>query len=33
MTPEQVLQALPQQPPFRFLDEILSLDEGRIVVR
>jgi 3-hydroxyacyl-[acyl-carrier-protein] dehydratase len=33
MTPEQVLQALPQQPPFRFLDEILSLDEERIVGR
>lgn len=33
MTPEQVLQALPQQPPFRFLDEILSLDSERIVGR
>lgn len=33
MTPEQVLQALPQQPPFRFLDEILDLDDERIVGR
>lgn len=33
MTPEQILQALPQQPPFRFLDEILSLDAERIVGR
>jgi 3-hydroxyacyl-[acyl-carrier-protein] dehydratase len=33
MTPEQVLQALPQQPPFRFLDAIVALDTERIVGR
>lgn len=33
MTPEQVLQALPQQAPFRFLDEILELDSEHIVGR
>lgn len=33
MTPEQVLNALPQQPPFRFLDQILALDAERIVGR
>ena len=33
MTPEQVLQALPQQPPFRFLEEILELDSTHIVGR
>jgi 3-hydroxyacyl-[acyl-carrier-protein] dehydratase len=31
MTPEQVLAALPQQPPFRFIDEILELDDDHIV--
>ena len=30
-TPAEVLAMLPQQPPFRFLDEILELDEERIV--
>ncbi|MGD9583441.1 MAG: 3-hydroxyacyl-ACP dehydratase FabZ family protein [Lysobacterales bacterium] len=33
MTPEQVLQALPQQAPFRFLDEIVELDDQHIVGR
>src|SRR3546814_15962786 len=33
MTPEQVLQAIPQQAPFRFLDEILELDNTHIVGR
>lgn len=33
MTPEQVLQAVPQQAPFRFLDEILELDDAHIVGR
>ena len=31
MTPDQVLAALPQQDPFRFLDEIVELDEDHIV--
>ena len=31
MTPEQVLRAVPQQPPFRFIDRILELDSDRIV--
>ena len=31
MTPEQVLAAIPQQEPFRFIDEILELDEDHIV--
>ena len=30
-TQEKVLSAVPQQPPFRFIDEILELDEERIV--
>jgi 3-hydroxyacyl-[acyl-carrier-protein] dehydratase len=30
LTPAQVLDLLPQQPPFRFVDEILELDEQRI---
>jgi len=31
MTPEQVLATIPQQEPFRFIDEILELDEDHIV--
>jgi 3-hydroxyacyl-[acyl-carrier-protein] dehydratase len=31
MTPDQVLQAVPQQPPFRFIDRILELDGEHIV--
>jgi 3-hydroxyacyl-[acyl-carrier-protein] dehydratase len=31
MTPEQVLEAVPQQQPFRFIDEIVELDEDHIV--
>ncbi len=31
MTPEQVLAAIPQQEPFRFIDEILELGEDHIV--
>ncbi len=31
MTPEQVLEAVPQQPPFRFIDEIVELDEDHII--
>ena len=30
-TMETILGLVPQQPPFRFIDEILSLDEERIV--
>jgi len=30
MTPEQVLAKVPQQAPFRFLDEILELNENEI---
>jgi len=33
MTPEQVLQAIPQQAPFRFLEEILEIDNEHIVGR
>lgn len=33
MTPAEVLDAVPQQKPFRFLDEIVELDEDRIVGR
>ena len=33
MTPAEILRAVPQQPPFRFLDEIVELDENRIVGR
>jgi 3-hydroxyacyl-[acyl-carrier-protein] dehydratase len=33
LTPAQVLDLLPQQPPFRFVDEILELDEQRIAGR
>lgn len=31
MTPEQVLALVPQQPPFRFIDEILELGDDHIV--
>jgi 3-hydroxyacyl-[acyl-carrier-protein] dehydratase len=31
LTPEQVLEMLPQQEPFRFVDRILELDEDHIV--
>ena len=31
LTPEQVLALVPQQDPFRFIDEILELDENHIV--
>jgi 3-hydroxyacyl-[acyl-carrier-protein] dehydratase len=33
LTPAQVLELLPQQRPFRFVDEILSVDEERITGR
>jgi 3-hydroxyacyl-[acyl-carrier-protein] dehydratase len=33
MTPAEVLAAVPQQKPFRFIDEILELDEDHIVGR
>ncbi|NNF16980.1 MAG: beta-hydroxyacyl-ACP dehydratase [Gammaproteobacteria bacterium] len=33
MTPAQILAAVPQQKPFRFLDEIIELDEEHIVGR
>jgi 3-hydroxyacyl-[acyl-carrier-protein] dehydratase len=33
LTPAQVLDLLPQQRPFRFVDEILELDEQRIAGR
>jgi len=31
MTPAEVLAAIPQQEPFRFIDEILEIDEDTIV--
>ena len=31
LTPEQVLAAIPQQEPFRFIDEIVELDDEHIV--
>ncbi len=31
MTPEAVLAAVPQQPPFRFIDEILEVSDDHIV--
>ena len=31
MTPEAVLAAMPHRPPFRFIEEILELDEEHIV--
>ena len=33
MTPAEILDAVPQQKPFRFLDEIVELDEDHIVGR
>jgi 3-hydroxyacyl-[acyl-carrier-protein] dehydratase len=33
LRPEQVLAALPQQEPFRFIDEIVELDADHIVAR
>jgi 3-hydroxyacyl-[acyl-carrier-protein] dehydratase len=33
LTPSQILDLLPQQPPFRFVDEILEVDELRIAGR
>lgn len=33
MTPEEVLAAVPQQAPFRFLDKIIELDDTHIVGR
>lgn len=33
LRPDQVLAALPQQEPFRFIDEILELDTDHIVAR
>jgi 3-hydroxyacyl-[acyl-carrier-protein] dehydratase len=33
LTPAQILDLLPQQPPFRFVDEILEVDEQRITGR
>lgn len=33
LSPERVLELLPQQEPFRFVDEILSLDEDSISAR
>ena len=31
--PEEVLELLPQREPFRFIDEILEVDEDHIVAR
>ncbi len=31
LSPSEVLAALPQQPPFRFIDEILEIDEDHVV--
>ena len=33
LRPDQVLELLPQQEPFRFIDEILEVSEDRIVAR
>ncbi len=33
LTPEEVLELLPQQKPFRFVDEILEVNEDHIVAR
>jgi 3-hydroxyacyl-[acyl-carrier-protein] dehydratase len=33
LTPEQVLEMVPQQAPFRFIDEIVELDAEHIVAR
>ncbi len=31
LSPEQILAIVPQQPPFRFIDEIVEVDENRIM--
>ncbi|MCP5055293.1 MAG: beta-hydroxyacyl-ACP dehydratase [bacterium] len=31
LTPDEVLQLVPQQPPFRFIDEILEMDDEHIL--
>jgi 3-hydroxyacyl-[acyl-carrier-protein] dehydratase len=33
LTPQEVLDLIPQQEPFRFVDEILEVDEDHIVAR
>lgn len=33
LSPEEVLELVPQQEPFRFIDEILELDDEHIVAR
>ncbi|HSK08096.1 MAG TPA: hypothetical protein VK911_00850 [Vicinamibacterales bacterium] len=33
LTPARILELLPQQPPFRFVDEILEVDEQQITGR
>ena len=33
LSPEEVLELLPQQEPFRFVDEILEVDEDHIVAQ
>ena len=33
LRPDEVLELLPQQEPFRFVDEILEVDENHIVAR
>lgn len=33
LTPREILDLLPQQPPFRFVDEILEVDDQHIVGR
>ncbi|HEY0838553.1 MAG TPA: 3-hydroxyacyl-ACP dehydratase FabZ family protein [Vulgatibacter sp.] len=30
MTPDEILRRIPQQPPFRFIDRIVAVDDGRI---
>ena len=30
-TMDSILKAVPQQPPFRFVDEIIELDENRVL--
>jgi len=33
LTPQEVLDLIPQQEPFRFVDEILEVDEDHIVAK
>jgi len=33
LTPEQVLELVPQRPPFRFIDELVELDDNHAVGR